>query len=518
MRHRIQLLILGLFLVLESLFAATRTENTPSTNWYRVYSDSVQGINLDAAMRYLSVSKLKPKGKVVVGVIDSGVDTTSIDLKSALWVNQKEIPGDGIDNDRNGYTDDVHGWNFLGTKDGSFQMTTAGTEEYRQFKRLYPKYKSLIREQAVDKNEFDFYQRMKKKAGITGYLKFYQYTQAKHNQLLKVDSALRLHFHIDTLQVAQVMRMESADSVFQKALQALYVDLMKADKEMKWTAFVEKQNQDLDLMKRRIEGIEKDADKRLLMGDDMTNAADRFYGNNILTIDGCYHGTFVAGVIAGQGIRRQALRGVYPKARVLIIRAAPDGDEYDKDISSSIYYAVENGAKVINISLGKYTSPTPEMVNNAIAYALTKDVVVIQAAGNDHLNIDTTAYYPTGLNRNGVFYGNFLRVGASTKRGLCSSISNYGSSKVHLFAPGEDITATGLGNTYATENGTSIAAPVVSGLAALLRSYFPQLKAREVCDVLLRSCRIKTDSKTGIRVGVVDALTAVKLARNYKRK
>ncbi|RKW58705.1 MAG: serine protease, partial [Prevotella sp.] len=167
MRHRIQLLILGFFLVLESLFAAAQTENTPSTNWYRVYSDSVQGINLDAAMRYLSVSKLKPKGKVVVGVIDSGVDTTSIDLKSALWVNQKEIPGDGIDNDRNGYTDDVHGWNFLGTKDGSFQMTSAGTEEYRQFKRLYPKYKSLIREQAVDKNEFDFYQRMKKKAGIT---------------------------------------------------------------------------------------------------------------------------------------------------------------------------------------------------------------------------------------------------------------------------------------------------------------------------------------------------------------
>ena len=108
-------------------------------NWYRSNTDSVQGAAIDAAIQYLSKYHHKKQKPIIVGIIDSGVDTTVVDLQDALWKNPKEIAGDGKDNDKNGYIDDVHGWNFLGTADGSFNMTSAGTEEYRQFKRLYPK-------------------------------------------------------------------------------------------------------------------------------------------------------------------------------------------------------------------------------------------------------------------------------------------------------------------------------------------------------------------------------------------
>lgn len=505
--------IFSIVLLFHCLSSSAFTDHPATHHWYRIYCDSLQGANIDAAIAYLEALNMKPKKTIVVGIIDSGVDTASIDLKDALWTNRKEVAGDGKDNDRNGYVDDIHGWNFLGTRDGNFNMTSAGTEEFRQFKRLYPKYKSSTREQAKDKNEFDFYQLMKKKAGISNYLRMFQMSLLKHNAMNTADSIARIHADEDTLSVQGILQMTMTDSLLEKSLEQLYTDLLRAKQDMKWTAFKKQQADRLDLMRSRIEGIEKDQDKRLLMGDDLTDADDRFYGNNILTLDDSYHGTFVAGIVAGQGKGSQALHGVYPQARIMIVRAAPDGDEYDKDVATSIRYAVDNGAKVINMSIGKYTSPTPDMANRAIAYALKKDVIVIQAAGNQHLNIDTIAYFPTGIDRNGAFYKNFLRVGASDQYGHCSAMSNYGNEHVHLFAPGEKITSVTPGNGYATEDGTSVAAPVVSGIAALLRSYFPKLKAWQVCAILKHSCRSRFDSKTNTTFGIVDALEAVKQAK-----
>lgn len=514
-----RLLFIGLILIPFSNSLSTSANQTKKTNWYRTHTDSVQGANIDAAFDFLSSQKKKPKKTIIVGIIDSGIDTTVVDLQDALWTNAKEKAGDGVDNDGNGYVDDVHGWNFLGTADGSFNMTSAGTEEFRQFKRLYPKYKSTDEKQICDTDEYNFYQRMKKKAGISSYLRMYQYSLLKHEALKTMDALTRRYANVDTLTMNGVMLLHVPDTLWEQSAEKLYADLLRAKKTTAWTEFVAKQNAELDLMRRRIDGIEKDSDKRLLMGDDLTDADDRFYGNNILTIDGCYHGTFVAGVVAAQGKNgREDLRGVFPQAKLMIVRAAPDGDEYDKDIASSIRYAVDNGAKVINISLGKYTSPTPQMVNDAILYAKEKDVLVVHASGNNHLNIDTVAYFPTGLDKDGRFYNNFIRVGASTKTGDISSLSNYGKLRVHLFAPGEDIVSVIPGNKYASENGTSIAAPIVSGVAALIRSYFPKLKAWQVHDILMRSVRPMKAHGASISGGMVDALAAVKLAQQYKRK
>ena len=434
--------------------------------WHHGYTQQRQGANVKAALDLLTSRGLKPSGPVVVGIIDSGVDTTTVSLQDALWTNPGE-KADGKDSDRNGYVDDVHGWNFLGTKDGTFNMISAGTEEYRQFKRLYPKYKDIqSRDSAQDKKEYDFYLRMRKEAKIDQYLRYYEVASKS----------------LDRLDSMSLVRLQQ--------------------------------------MAKNIHSIEHDQDKRLLMGDKMEDADDRFYGNPTLTVEGCEHGTFVAGVIGGNAAQDHRYDGIAPDvARLMIVRASPDGDEYDKDIASSIYYAVDNGARVINISLGKYYSPQERMVNDAIRYAADRDVLIVCAAGNNSRNLDTIPSYPSGMDRAERFLPNFLRVGASDEQGRCADMSNFGSKTVHLFAPGTYIASVMPGNQYTLSQGTSLAAPVVTAIAALLRSYFPYLKATQIRELLMETVRpmssvvsgSNADSPSALSIsgGTVDMLRAV---------
>ena len=424
--------------------------------WHKGYSKERQGANVSAALDLLRTRGMKPCGSVVVGIIDSGVDTMTVSLQHALWTNPGER-ADGKDSDGNGYTDDLHGWNFLGTADGTFNMITAGTEEYRQFKRLYPKYKNTTsRDSVQDKEEYDFYVRMRKEAKIDSYLRFYEVASQS----------------LDRLDSLSLKRLEQ--------------------------------------MAKNIHSIEHDADKRLLMGDNMDDADDRFYGNPTLTIEGCEHGTFVAGVIGGDAKEDHRFDGIAPDvARLMIVRASPDGDEYDKDIASSIRYAVDNGARVINISLGKYYSPQERMVNDAIRYAADRDVLVICAAGNNSRNLDTIPCYPSGVDHAGRFLPNFLRVGASDEQGRCAQISNYGRETVHLFAPGTLIASVFPGNKYDLSQGTSLSAPIVTAVATLLRSYFPYLKAAQIRQLLMETVRPMDDVKGSISGGTLDMLAAV---------
>jgi len=487
------------------------------SQWYKSYNDSTHGANIDEAFKFLKQNKQTPPQKIIVGIIDSGIDTLSTDLKDALWTNSKEKP-DGKDNDRNGYIDDIHGWNFLGTKDKSFNMISAGTEEFRQFKRLYPKYKNLTKETATDKAEFDFYEKMKKKAGIESYIKFYQYNILKLNAIQKMDSILRKVSNInrDTLTIKALMSLPIKEKEWESSTEMILGDLLQSDKDELWKNLAINKEKELGTIKKRIDSIERDPDKRLLMGDNMENASDRFYGNSVLQIDGYDHGTFIAGVIAGQGIVNKDYQGVYPDAKLMILRSSPNGDEYDKDIASAIRYAVENGAKVINMSLGKYTSPNPQMVNDAIAYAAKKDVIIVQAAGNNGKDIDSIDYFPTGKNNKGILYPNFIRVGSTDRKGNICRFSNYGKNAVQIYAPGEDIISVMPGNEYAASQGTSISAPIVCGIVAMLRAYFPKLKAAQIVDIIKRS-GYSTNNSAENNVKCINALTAVKLAMTYKK-
>lgn len=489
----------------------------PPPGWHKHYTDSLQGVRSDEALHLLAKHPRHKAKEIIVGIIDSGVDTTSVNLRPAFWNNPKEKMN-GRDDDKNGYVDDLHGWNFLGTTDGTFNMTSAGTEEYREFKRLYPKYKNADSSSVENPKEFAYYEEMKKKAGIVNYIKYTNYTAMKHQAYHYLDSALGQMPDIskDTLTIRGMMLLPMPDDTWEAACNTLLADFYQADKSQRWEQLVKKNDDQLELMKTRLRGIEKDPDKHLLIDNEPDNPLHRFYGNATLQTEGCEHGTGVAGAIAGQGIGHPEAAGVYPKARLMILRAAADGDEYDKDVASAIRYAVDNGAKVINMSLGKYTSPQAGMVNEAIAYAASKDVLIIQAAGNNHLNVDSVAYFPSAIDKKGKRFDNFLRVGASDAQGRLSSFSNYGATHVDVLAPGETITTVMPGNEYAPVDGTSISAPIVSGVAAMLRAYFPKLKAADIKRILIQTAR--HPQQEGLSVtGVIDAEAAVRSAMNYKQ-
>ncbi len=506
--------ILKLSTIVLSIFVSTPPTSSYASAWHKQFSDTCQGINLHKAKEFLKSGSYKPRQTMIVGIIDSGLDTLCSDVKPALWVNPKERP-DGKDTDGNGYVDDIHGWNFLGTADGSFNMTSAGTEEYREFKRLFPKYKGVDSTAIADRKEYDYYMRMRKKAGIDSYLKFFIYNAVKDDAYSYIDSIVRARKPetIDTISINGVALAIEDDSIAGQAFQTIGVDMLRLGVGAPWKTALKAHRDNFELMRKRIDGIENDTDKRLLMGDNLKDESDIFYGNNILQAEGCDHGTFVAGVIAGQGVIDPNISGIFPEARLMILRAVPNGDEYDKDVSTAIRYAVDNGAKIINLSLGKMTSPDSTMVNHAIEYALEHDVLLIQAAGNSHLNIDSIPYYPTALRNDGSFYPNFIRVGASTQKGTISGMSNYGKRKVDLLAPGQDITSNTVDNKFMSSSGTSIAAPVTAAVAAMIRAYFPELKAEEVKDILVKSCRKSNIlEKTCRSGGILDAAEAIRLA------
>ncbi len=472
------------------------------TNWHKTNNDSIRGVKSEEALSFLKQSEIKPFGEIVVGIIDSGVDTTVVEIKKSLWTNKSEKK-DGKDNDNNGYIDDLHGWNFLGTDDGNFNMISAGTEEYRQFKALYPKYKDptvIVKDSA----EFALYQKMKNKAGIETYLKFFEYNKLKNESYNYIDSVLSKNKDIvlDTLTINGVLNYNTEDTLWVNSTSMIFMDFFSLGKNELWNNALKKHESDFELIKNRIHGIEHDTDKRLLIGDEMHDEMDIFYGNPNLQVDGFEHGTTVAGVTSG----------VYPKAKLMIIRALPEGDEYDKDISSAIRYAVNNGAKVINMSFGKYTSPNSEMVNNAISYAAEKDVLLIHSAGNNGLNIDSVDYFPSATDNTGDRFSNLLRVGATDLQGNRSSLSNYGVNNVDLFAPGENIISISAGGKQTVSQGTSVSAPIVTAVAAMIRHYFPSLKASEVKEILLKSVTAMEEEGLSVSGGYLNAFEAVKIA------
>lgn len=495
-------------------FMAIGISDSHAQAWHKELNDTCQGINLNGAYNLIKKHSLSPRKSITVAIIDSGIDTLCRDVTPALWTNPGE-KADGIDNDGNGYIDDLHGWNFLGTKDGSFNMTSAGTEEYREFKRLHPKYKDAVPGQVADTAEYNYYQLMRRKAGIDTYIRFFEFNLQKEGILSHIDSLARARRPeiADTMCVATALETVSDDSICINSIDLIAVDLLKAGDNAPWSRFIDNFRKDFNLMAKRIYGIENEADKRLLMGDDLKNEADIHYGNNCLQADGCEHGTFVAGVIAGRGINDPKISGIFPEVKLMILRAAPDGDEYDKDIATGIRYAVDNGADIINMSLGKMTSPDADMVNRAIRYALDHDVLIIQAAGNSSKDIEPQDYFPSAIDPDGKPYANYMRVGSSDKKGGPSGISNYGKTKVDVFAPGDNITGNTVDNKFMTSTGTSIAAPVATAVAAMLRAYYPELSAADIKEVMTESCRRYAALSGKCRSnGVIDAEAAMEAA------
>lgn len=496
-------------------------------SWHRFYTDSLQGTRSEEALQWLKANKRKVK-PVIVAIVDTGLDSTTSELRQSLLLNRRERI-DTKDNDRNGYVDDLYGWNLLGTADGKLELTSVGREEYREFKRLYPKYKHITKEEELSsaaRQEYEYYLSMRKMAGIDRYLRLYELTLAKTRAYAKMDSLLRIYTTEEAarekLSVQHIMSLKPESVEWISSAEMILPDLLKADSSSTWGELKHRHNNQYTLIRSRVEGIERDVDKRTLLGDDMSKGSDRYYGNPNFGGKGSEHGTFVASLICGAGRIDSNIRGVYPSALILPIKAVPDnGDEYDKDVSIAIRYAVDRGARIINLSLGKYVSPSAQLVNEAMAYARERDVLIVHSSGNngyrlDLMGKDKRPYFPTGRNAAGQQMDNYLRIGSVGKRGERTKFSNYGAS-IDLYAPGVEIWGVMPGDKLESSQGTSLSAPIVSGIAAMLRAYYPRLKAREIREILIASARTMAENKVDENphqpiLPIVDAWRAVQYA------
>ncbi|MCE7863766.1 MAG: peptidase S8 [Bacteroidetes bacterium CHB5] len=517
-----------------SAFSQNSTARSIPQDWFLrdPELDSLLGVSSERA--YETLLKSQPSRTVLVAVIDSGVDIEHEDLKSVIWTNEKEIPDNGIDDDNNGYIDDVHGWNFIGGKNGNVDADTY--ELTREFIRLHAKYESL-NETKINKKqkaEYETYLQIKTK---------FEKLKAKNEQQYKLYANIyrNINHSIDTIKSILKIEKLTAEDVqkfetkepallFAKGfLLSMYRNMGEGENIEDYVGELKEAVDYYEVIVKY--GYNEAFDSRAIVGDDINNLYEKGYGNNDVTGPDATHGTHVAGIIAADRTNNIGIKGIANNVKIMPVRAVPNGDERDKDVANAIIYAVNNGAHIINMSFGKSFSPQKEAVDKAVQYAEQKGVLLIHAAGNDGENIDEKKNFPTRIYADGKEAKNWIEVGASAWGGeeIVGSFSNYGKKMVTLFAPGVEIYSTVPGNKYKNENGTSMASPSTAGVAALLMSYFPELSAIEVKDILMKSTR-KFDNlqvqkpgggnakfdQLSITGGLVNAYEAVKMAQTLK--
>jgi subtilisin family serine protease len=526
------------FFLLNGIFSLgfAQQKDVPPTNWQHLdlQQDGVLGMSTEKAY---SLLKNRSAKTVIVAVIDGGIDTSHEDLKAILWRNELEIAGNGVDDDKNGFVDDVHGWNFIGSAKGNVQYDNL--ELVRWVRKLQPTYETALNStpfSSAERKEFEFYQGL-----VTDYMAQLEeakstltsvsyFRQILGDILSKLSSVTPNLVDFDRYKAGS----DSEEQVLKAVKDALKddADFSKFMKELEdvFTSYTAKVLYQLNL----------EYDPRSIVGDDYKNASQHVYGNADVMGPDAEHGTHVAGIIGAIRTNGLGIKGVADKVQIMALRVVPDGDERDKDVANAIRYAVDNGAKVINMSFGKPYVWNKQVVDDAVRYAQSKDVLLVHATGNDAKNIDIAKNYPTRFysDSTGLITGmadNWIEVGASSWKNdesLVAEFSNFGKKNVDVFAPGVKINSTVSASVYADNDGTSMAAPMVSGLAALLRSYFPKLSALQVKTLILNSVykvpqKVKVAeygrtarvsfSDVCISAGVVNAYTAVVDALKDKR-
>jgi subtilisin family serine protease len=512
-------------------------------------TDKFQGTSTEKA--YATLLQGKPSKKVRVAVIDSGIDADHEDLKDIIWTNEDEVSGNGIDDDKNGYVDDVHGWNFIGGKNESVNADTY--EVTREYIRLKPKYDSIDEKKIKkkDKAEYELWKVVKAdyekefQSNKEQYDLFNQQYNLYLNALSTLnycDSIVSKNMGVESVSKSSLASVNTTNDTVLFAKQTLLKVLENVEGDIKVDDFLEELKLYLGELKEGVEhfqtaveyGYNPTYNSRSIVGDNPNDPYEKNYGNNDVKGGDAKHGTHVAGIIGANRKNDVGVKGIADNVEIIAIRVVPpNGDERDKDIANGIIYAVDNGAKIINMSFGKNYSPYKEAVDKAVKYAEEKGVLLIHAAGNEAENLDQTSQFPTRFYANKKPARTWMEIGASSwgkDSSLVASFSNFGKKSVDLFAPGVEIYSTTPDNSYENLQGTSMACPIASGVAALVWSYFPDLSAEQVKTVLTQSTR-KFDglkvtepgsgkevpfSELSITGGMVNAYEAIKLAQTIK--
>lgn len=528
----------GILLFSQPVFAQTLpvSQPDPPKDWHTLdlKIDGYFGVSLKQAYQFLNGLKSKP---VLVGIIDSGMDTLQKDVQGVLWVNPKEKPGNGKDDDHNGYVDDVHGWDFLGGPAGKSDFSET-EEEVREYHKLKDKYANLTEATADDKKAYAYWLNVKSEYDSTVSRAHNEITQLSPimNALVETSGYIRHSLKLKDNQTFTKADVEHFAPTNDTLLEVKNLWMIAFSEDV-WSSTNVKVLKELsEYMTKLNNSINPDLDSRKrIVGDDPDSLDHKPYGNNVLKFSDASHGTGVAGLVGAIRNNGYGIDGVADNVKLMIIKAVPIGDEYDKDEANAIRYAVDNGAKIINMSFGKKISPHKDWVDAAFKYAAAHDVLLVQAAGNDNQDLDTKPEYPNDTFADGSATDaeNVINVGASGMKpdeNLATTFSNYGQKSVDVFAPGVKITSIDSEAEFITDDGTSFSAPIVTGIAALILEYYPELSARQVKQAIMQSATslkgtmvIKPGTKEmvdfstlSISGGIVNARRAVEIAAKMK--
>lgn len=452
-------------------------------NWQLldVSADRVPGISVERAYRELLAGK-SPKQTVVVAIIDNGIDTLHADLRASLWSNPKEVAGNAKDDDTNGFADDVRGWNFIGGRDGQdvhFDTFEVTREYARCHNQPAASGQPPITDQTYCQKVDADYEKQRKE--IERNVQTYRQI---HDVLQQIIPMLKQAVAPDSLTADRARALRPTTPQMTQARE-IYLEL---EGQGATPSVIEDGLKSLEGQLKY--AINPSFNPRTIVGDNYVDPTERRYGNPDVMGQDAKHGTHVAGIIGATRGNSVGIDGIAPAVKFMPIRTVPDGDERDKDVANAIRYAVDNGAQIISMSFGKAYSPYKATVDEAVKYADAKGVLMVHAAGNDGADLSKTKSYPTPAYISGGRPQNWIEVGASSWKGgdsLAASFSNYGQQQVDVFAPGVDILSTIPGNQYERDSGTSMAAPVVSGLAALILDFYPNLTASDLKKIIMGS-------------------------------
>jgi subtilisin family serine protease len=499
-------------LLLSTLVFGAQTEKRPD-NWFNLdpANNNINGVSTERTYKELLTNKKSTT--VIVGVIDSGVDYNHEDLKAVMWTNIGEIAGNGVDDDKNGYVDDIHGWNFIGGKDGK-NVSEDNLEMTRLVRKLKSKYdgkKESDFKTKEEKNELKLYLAVKE-----DYTKSKDEYDAGYNQykFLKEGLVILNEKIMQAANVNKITKVElenfAAEDKTDKQMKLIATSILKSGQASDLNGVIDLVKSAFEQYRAFVESnLNLDFDPRNIVGDDYNNSNERYYGNADCIGPDSFHGTHVSGIIAASRNNGIGMDGISGDVKIMAIRCVPNGDERDKDIANGIRYAVDNGASIINMSFGKKYSWDKKVVDDAVRYAASKGVLIIHAAGNDGEDVDKTPHYPCKKYETKGEANNFMEVGAlswKAKEKMVPNFSNYGKKTVDLFSPGVDIYSTKPNNGYTDASGTSMAAPVATGVAAVLKSYYPKLSPEQIKKILIKSSLKNSKNEKVIKPGTKDEL------------
>lgn len=460
---------------------------TPSTgefNQWHMLDASEGSLGVGANRSYSELLKGKKATPVVVAIIDSGSETFHDDLREKIWVNTDEVPDNGVDDDKNGYIDDVHGWSFIGGPGGDVSIDNMEfTRIYREKKSRFGQVMDASQVAKADKADYEHYLKMKAEmdrrleeanGGLMQIAMVEQFATGAKDAIIK-------HLGKDSYTVEEVIAIQTEDE-FLKASQGFVIMSMTEDIDGQIEEGKKYYQTQTEYQ------LNVDFDPRKMVGDNYADMNERNYGNNHIDGPEAEHGTHVGGIV-GAAWNSKGMNGVCQSAQLMVIRCVPNGDERDKDVANAIRYAADNGARVVNMSFGKSFSPNKDAVDSAIKYAEGKGVLLVHAAGNDSKDIDVQANFPKDTYNDGGECSTWLEIGASgpSIESVMADFSNFGKKSVDVFAPGVDIYSTVPGGGFKDNSGTSMAAPVASGVAATIMSYYPNLSAADVKTIMMKS-------------------------------